>query len=291
LDSFEGKTAVITGAASGIGRALAQRAGAEGMRLVLADIEPEPLEQVAAELVAGGVEVVARVTDVSDGDQVDQLGRVAVEAFGAVHLVCNNAGVGGGGLMESLTEADWQWVLGVNLWGVIHGMRVFLPMLTAQGEGHVVNTASVAGLFAAPFMGPYNASKAAVVAITETAFHELRMAASPVGVSVLCPSWVRTRIHEAARNRPEGLRNPPDPGPAGPGAVEAGPGEVPSGVAEIIGGLVAGGLPPEEVADQVFAGVVAGRLWLLTHPSSTEVVRARMEAIVAGGEPPLLMPR
>ncbi len=155
------------------------------------------------------------MTDVSDGDQVDELARVALEAYGAVHLVCNNAGVGGGGQMQSLTTADWQWVLGVNLWGVIHGMRVFLPLLTAQDEGHIVNTASIAGLMHAPFMGPYNASKAAVVAISETAFHELRLSGSQVGISVLCPSWVRTRIHESARNRPEALRNGPGFGPSG----------------------------------------------------------------------------
>jgi NAD(P)-dependent dehydrogenase (short-subunit alcohol dehydrogenase family) len=281
MDSFEGRTAVITGAASGIGRALAQRAGAEGMRLVLADIEAAPLEGLARELTAGGVEVVTQLVDVSDGAQVDELGRRAVEAFGSVHLVCNNAGVGGGGQMESLTQADWQWVLGVNLWGVIHGMRVFLPLLTAQGEGHIVNTASIAGMFYAPFMGPYNASKAAVVAITETAFAELRLAGSPVGVSVLCPSWVRTRIHESARNRPDELRNAP--------ASEEVDGD--SAMAQLVGGFIAGGLPPEEVADQVFAGVAARRLWLLTHPDSYDAVRSRMEAILAGTDPPLLLPQ
>ena len=148
MDELVGKVAVVTGAASGIGRGLAQRFAAEGMQLVLADIEADPLDAVASELRAGGVEVITMVTDVSDGEQVDALGDAVIDAFGAVHVVCNNAGVGGGGLMQDLTTADWQWVLGVNLWGVIHGMRVFLPKLLAQGEGHIVNTASLAGLVA-----------------------------------------------------------------------------------------------------------------------------------------------
>ena len=281
VDSFEGRTAVVTGAASGIGRALAQRAATEGMALVLADIEEAPLVALGEELAAAGTDVVTHVTDVSDGDQVDELGRVALEAFGAVHLVCNNAGVGGGGQIETLTTADWQWVLGVNLWGVIHGMRVFLPHLTAQDDGHVVNTASIAGMLYAPFMGPYNASKAAVVAITETAFHELRLQGSSVGVSVLCPSWVRTRIHESARNRPDELRNQP--------AADEAPTD--SAVAELIGGFIAGGLAPEDVADQVFDAVRGRRLWVLTHPDSAEGVRTRTDAIVAGVDPPLLLPQ
>ncbi|HVN50139.1 MAG TPA: SDR family NAD(P)-dependent oxidoreductase, partial [Acidimicrobiales bacterium] len=165
MDELHGKVAVVTGAASGIGRGLAQRFAAEGMRLALADIEAQPLEAVGRELRAGGTDVLTVVTDVSDGAQVDALGEAVVDRFGGVDLVCNNAGVGGGGMMRDLTTADWQWVLGVNLWGVIHGMRVFLPKLVAQGSGHIVNTASLAGLVAAPFMGPYNASKFAVVAI------------------------------------------------------------------------------------------------------------------------------
>jgi len=279
MDTFAGKTAVITGGASGIGLAMAQRFGADGMKLVLADIEGEALGVSADGLRSSGIDVVTQVTDVSDGDQVDELGRVALEAFGAVHLVCNNAGVGGGGLINTLTTADWQWVLGVNLWGVIHGMRVFLPMLMEQGEGHIVNTASVAGLFAAPFMGPYNASKFAVVAISETAFNELAMTGSNVGVSVLCPSWVKTRIHESARNRPDDLRNEADDGV--PDSV----------VAEAIAGFIAGGLTPEDVAEQVADAVAAKRFYILTHPDSKEMVRQRMEAILDEAPPPFLLPQ
>ncbi len=174
------------------------------MKVVLADVEQEPLDAARDELDAAGADVLAVRTDVSDGDQVDALAAATLEHFGAVHLVCNNAGVGGGGLSWEASREDWDWVLGVNLWGVIHGIRAFVPHLVAQDEGHVVNTASIAGFAYGPMMGPYNASKAAVVAISETLKAELAMQGSKVGVSVLCPGWVNTRIHESDRNRPGG---------------------------------------------------------------------------------------
>jgi NAD(P)-dependent dehydrogenase (short-subunit alcohol dehydrogenase family) len=279
MEALDGRVAVITGAASGIGLAMARRFGSDGMKLVLADIEPIALAAAAADLRSAGVEVLAVPTDVSDGDQVDALGRAALDAFGAVHLVCNNAGVGAGGQMDTLTTADWQWVLGVNLWGVIHGMRVFLPMLLEQGEGHIVNTASVAGLYASPFMGPYNASKFAVVAISETAFNELALTGSNVGISVLCPSWVTTRIHESDRNRPEGLRN--DSGPEGAEAASA--------MAGIVAGFIEGGIAPDEVAAQVAAAVAEKRFYIVTHPDSLDAVRLRMGAILDGSSPPFVM--
>lgn len=280
MEAVEGRVAVITGAASGIGLGLARRFGADGMKLVLADIDGDGLALAADELRADGIEVATQLTDVSDGEQVDALGAAALAAFGSVHLVCNNAGVGGGGQIDSLTTADWEWVLGVNLWGVIHGMRVFLPMLVEQGEGHIVNTASVAGLFSAPFMGPYNASKSAVVALSETAFNELALAGSDVGISVLCPSWVQTRIHESARNRPAHLQNE-----ATDDAVAT-----ESLVAAAIEGFIAGGLSPDDVAAQVAAAVAEKRFYILTHPDSKKAVRARMEAILADEPPPFLMP-
>jgi len=280
MDVVQGKVAVITGAASGIGLAMAQRFGADGMKLVLADVEADALTAAVSELRAAGHDAVGVVTDVSKGEDVDALGRAALDAFGAVHLVCNNAGVGGGGQMDSLTTADWQWVLGVNLWGVIHGMRVFLPMLLEQGEGHIVNTASVAGLFAAPFMGPYNASKFAVVAISETTFNELSLTGSNVGISVLCPSWVSTRIHESARNRPDELRND-----TGPEADEAD-----SPMAGLIAGFIEGGLAPDDVARQVAEAVAEKRFYILTHPDSKQAVRARMDAILSDSPPAFLMP-
>jgi NAD(P)-dependent dehydrogenase (short-subunit alcohol dehydrogenase family) len=207
MQSFEGKVAVVTGAASGIGLAMAQRFGAEGMRLVLADIEGDALASVVDDLQAGGVEAVGQVTDVSKGDDVDALGQAALDAFGTVHLVCNNAGVGGGGQIDTLTTAEWEWVLGVNLWGVIHGIHAFLPrILEQERSAHIVNTSSLAGLASGlPQLGPYNVSKVGVVALSETLRMELAMSGAPIGVSVLCPGSTGTRILESERNRPAHL--------------------------------------------------------------------------------------
>lgn len=279
MEHLDGKVAVITGAASGIGRAMAERFGRAGMALVLADIEEEPLDATAAALRGEGLDVTTAVCDVSRGEDIEALARTALEAHGAVHLLCNNAGVGGGGPMGQLTVDDWSWVLGVNLWGVIHGIRVFLPLLEKAGEGHIVNTASVAGLFSAPFMGPYNASKFAVVSLSETLCNELKMTGSEVGVSVLCPAWVRTRIHESARNRPASGES------ATPGA---GLGEEPLA---LLTELVESGMEPAVVADQVLEAVVQRRFYILTHEGSAEAVQQRADAIVGGEDPPFLMPR
>ncbi len=197
MEQLSGKVAVITGAGSGIGRALARAFGAEGMRVMLADIDPEHLDATAAELRDTGAEVSSRVTDVGDGAEIEALAKETLSAFGAVHVVCNNAGVGGGGMVAGFDVDHWKRVIDVDLWSVLHGLRVFMPLLIEQGEGHIVNTASVAGLFAPPFMGPYEVSKFGVVAISEAAFHEAAMFAPGVGVSVLCPGWVRTNIVEA----------------------------------------------------------------------------------------------
>lgn len=264
-----GKVAVVTGAASGIGRAVAERLVVAGMRVVLADIEAGPLSTAEAELRADGHDVLAVPTDVSDGASVEALRDRALDAFGAVHLVHNNAGVGGGGLAWTLTEADWRWVLGPNLWGVIHGVRVFVPLLVEQGEGHLVNTASIAGLTSPPFMAPYNVSKHAVVALSETLYGDLKVAGSTVGVSVLCPGWVRTRIHESNRNRPDA--GAPDP------LTEAGQ--------QLLGQFVTSGLDPAVVADAVHDAVVQDRFYILTHPAMTSAVEARVRAIVDGGPP------
>ncbi|HAM01902.1 MAG TPA: hypothetical protein DCQ30_06690, partial [Acidimicrobiaceae bacterium] len=187
MEELRGKVAVVTGAASGIGLAVSRKAAAEGMRLVVADIEEGPLKAAADELSAAGAEVLAVPTDVSERSSVQTLCDAALERFGTVHLLHNNAGVGAGGPLWEVPEADWRWVLGVNLWGVIHGIGVFVPHMVARGEGHVVNTASLAGLASPPFMGPYNAAKHAVVTISETLAKDLRTMGSPVGVSVLCP--------------------------------------------------------------------------------------------------------
>ena len=267
MKELSGKVAVVTGAASGIGRALADAFAAEGMHLVMADIEEEPLAVAAKEAEEGGTRVLAMRTDVSKGDDVDALAARALEEFGAVHVVCNNAGVGSGGTMWELTEADWQWTLGVNLWGVIHGIRAFVPHLVKQNEGHVVNTGSIAGLTSAPMMGPYNASKHAVVTISETLHRELGLNGSAVRVSVLCPGFVQTRIAESDRNRPEHLRNP----------VQA---EIEEVGRELLRQIIATGLSPEEVARQVVDAVKHDRFYVLPHPDMKSLVRTRMDDIL-----------
>lgn len=270
MEQLEGKVAVITGAASGIGLAMARRFGAEGMKLVMADIETTALEAAAAGL-PPSVERVTTVCDVSDGAQVDALLATTLDAFGGVHLVCNNAGVGGGGPMEAINIADWEWVINVDLWGVIHGVRVFLPVLIAQGEGHIVNTASVAGLFSAPFMGPYNVAKYGVVALSETLSSELAMTQSPVGVSVLCPSWVKTNIATSVRNKPGG---PPEGADA---------------LSEIVSTFIEKGMDPDGVAADVAAAVKAKQFWIITHEDTDAAVRLRTKSILDRTDPPQLM--
>ena len=276
MEQLAGRVAVVTGAASGIGRAMAGKWAAEGMKVVLADIEDEALAIAEKELSADGAEVLAVRTDVSKGDDMDALAAAAVDRFGAVHLVCNNAGVGGGGLTRTLTEKDWQWVLGVNLWGVIHGQRAFLPILLEQEEAHIVNTASVAGLVSAPFMSPYCASKFAVVAMSECLYKELAMEGAKVGVSVLCPGFVSTRIADSDRNRPTELQREADPD------VDAVTAE---GMREMLRQVVAAGMPCEDVAERVADAVKTNRFYVLTHPELLDAVRTRMEDIVEGRPP------
>jgi NAD(P)-dependent dehydrogenase (short-subunit alcohol dehydrogenase family) len=273
VDDLEGKVAVVTGAASGIGRALAGRWAESGMKVVLADVEQEPLDVVRDELDAAGADVLAVRTDVADGAQVDALAAATLDHFGAVHIVCNNAGVGGGGLSWEATHEDWDWVLGVNLWGVIHGIRAFVPHLVTQNEGHVVNTASIAGFAYGPMMGPYNASKAAVVAISETLKADLELSNSDVGVTVLCPGWVNTRIHESDRNRP-----------GGPVAGD----EMLSAGREMLAQVLATGKQPDEVAHLVAAAVREGTTHVFTGDEWIGLARGRLERVLTelpGEEP------
>jgi NAD(P)-dependent dehydrogenase (short-subunit alcohol dehydrogenase family) len=250
---------------------MAERFGAEGMNLVLADIDPGALKKAETELASVAPAVASRRTDVSSGADVQALADLALDKFGAVHLVCNNAGVGIGGTLWDMTEKDWQWLLGVNLWGVIHGVRTFVPIMLKQGgEGHVVNTASAAGLDARPWLGMYAASKYAVVGLSESLRGELAMSGSQIGVSVLCPAVVNTRIGESERNRPQELS----------GAGEA---EVPAAAAafgEAFRAALAAGLPPPQVAEAVLNAVLNNRLYILTHAETVERVRARTERIL-----------
>jgi NAD(P)-dependent dehydrogenase (short-subunit alcohol dehydrogenase family) len=262
-----GSTAVVTGAASGIGLALARRAAAEGMNVVLADVDSSGLDEAASTMDGAppdGVSVVR--CDVSDADAVEALAAGAFERFGSVELLCNNAGVGGGGQVADLTRKDWEWVLGVNLWGVIHGVTSFLPRMLAAGTpGHVVNTASMAGFFAAPGMAPYAVSKFGVVALSESMRAEL--AGGPVGVSVLCPGWVSTRIHESERNRPAELTiDRPERG---------------EDMRDMVRQLIESGLPPAAVADMVFDAVQSDRFWIFTHPEMVRATTARQEEVLA----------
>jgi NAD(P)-dependent dehydrogenase (short-subunit alcohol dehydrogenase family) len=238
----------------------------------MADVEKDALAEAADALRDKGSEVLAVPTDVSDPVQVEALAEAARDAYGGVRLLCNNAGVAVGGPVSDLGASDWEWVLGVNLWGVIHGLRAFLPAMLASGEeGHVVNTASMAGLMGAPWMGPYAASKFAVVGISECLYYEL--ASSRVGVSVLCPAWVNTNIATSYRNRPAHLGG-------GLPENEGGP------MTEVVAQLLAGGLAPSVVADHVADAVRRRRFWVLTHPDGLPAIEARLAAMVAGENPP-----
>jgi len=271
MDDFAGKVAVVTGAGSGIGRALAARSAQEGMKVVLADVEESALSSVASEMADAGADVIAVRTDVSHCADVEALANQTVRHYGAAHLLFNNAGVHGGGTIWESTIADWRWVLGVNLWGVIHGLRAFVPLMIEQDtECHIVNTGSTAGLMATPGWGVYGASKAAIISLTETLQYELMMREAKIGVSVLCPGGVKTRLLDAERNRPAALENPP--GGNAPRVTEA---DVAAAQA------MEYGMEPDQLAEHVFAAIRTGQLHVLTHPEYAPMIRQRMDAILA----------
>ena len=269
MKEFKDKVAVITGAASGIGRAMAERCVQEGMKVVLADMELASLTKTEESMKASGATVLAVRTDVSQARDIESLAQKTLDAFGAVHLLCNNAGVWTGASVWESTIADWEWVMGVNLWGVIHGVRVFVPIMLAQEtECHIVNTASIAGLLSGPGLGVYKVTKHGVVTLSETLHHELVERGAKVKVSVLCPGVVNTRIMQAARNRPGRL---PTKEPLHPASLARW---------EALRQLVPAGMPPAQVAEAVFNALRKDQFYIFTHPEDKQHVRTRMEDIL-----------
>lgn len=281
MKDFTGKVAVVTGAASGIGRALAERCAQEGMKVVLADIEEEALASAEEGIKALGVETLAVKTDVSQAEDVKTLAEKTIEAFGGVHLLCNNAGVRAGATSWQTTLADWRWVLGVDLWGVIHGLHYFVPIMIEQGgECHIINTASVSGLFTYPYDATYVVSKHGVVALTEALYRELKMEGHDIGVSVLCPGDVRTNLIDSERHRPIHLRNA-----SGDDGVDMSNPRVRLAV-KLAREAVAGGMPPEQVADITFAGIQEKRFYILPHTGMYQpLIKARLKGILRQRNP------
>ena len=279
MEDFQGKVAVVTGGASGIGRALAEKSAQEGMKVVLADVEASALKQAEEEMRAAGADVLAVQTDVSKAEDVEALARKAFDTCGAVHLLFNNAGVGGGTTVWESSLADWQWILGVNLWGVIHGIHYFVPRMLAQGsEGYIVNTASSAGLIASSGLGIYKVTKHGVVTLSETLALELAQRGANIKVSVLCPEWVNTRIMDAERNRPAALQNAPQPlTPEIVAAIQA------------IRQVIEAGIPASQVADTVFEAIRENKFYILTHPTTKFAVQLRMQGILDDSGPQDIM--
>lgn len=279
MKDFKGKVAVITGAASGFGREFAVMGAKLGMKLVLADVQKEALEATAAAMQAAGAEVLAQTCDVRKGEQVEALAQAAMQRFGAIHLVFNNAGVGAGGLVWESTPADWEWVLGVNLWGVIHGVRVFTPLMLECAkkdpayQGHIVNTASMAGLLTPPTMGIYNVSKHAVVALSETLYHDLMLVEAPIGTSLLCPYFVPTGISQSERVRPGDVQ----------GAALTRSQQVSQAVLEKA--VSSGKVTAAEVAERTFDAIRDGQFYIYSHPQALGNVERRMQDIISGRNP------
>jgi NAD(P)-dependent dehydrogenase (short-subunit alcohol dehydrogenase family) len=279
MKAFEGRTAVITGAASGFGLEASRTAAREGMNVVMADVQADALERAAQEVNALGAAVLPFRLDVSKAEQVEAL-AVAVQArFGTPHLLFNNAGVGAGGLVWELSLKVWEWVLGVNLMGVVHGVRVFTPLMLAAAaadpgyEGHIVNTASMAGLVNPPTMGVYNVSKHAVVSLSETLYQDLQLVTDRITASVLCPFFVPTGIHESQRNRPQGE----DEAPLTRSQLLA-----QANTAKAVG---SGKVTAAEVAGLVFDAVREGRFYIYSHPQALRSVQQRMEDVLQGRNP------
>jgi NAD(P)-dependent dehydrogenase (short-subunit alcohol dehydrogenase family) len=270
MKDFKGKVAVITGAASGIGRGIADRCVSEGMKVVVADIDEANLAKAETELKTAGGTVLAVKTDVSKRSDVEALARKAFDAFGQVHLLFNNAGVAAGGSPWEATWNDWEWVVGVNLWSVIHGVKVFTPLMIAQNtECHIVNTSSGAGLIVGGMSAPYSVTKHAVVALSESMYLALQQRNSLVKVSVLCPGLVRTNIVDVERTRPAEFRN--EPVPMTP--------ERQAGLAAFKTAIDAS-MRPSQVADMVFDAIQKEQFYILTHPEWTEIIQLRTDKLL-----------
>ena len=280
IENFKGKTAVLTGGGSGFGLECARIGSKLGMNLVLVDVQQDALDKAAAEMTAQGVQVLARKVDVSNAQAMEQLAADVKARFGAPHFVFNNAGVGAGGLVWENSVADWEWVLGVNLWGVVHGVRLFTPMMLQAAKadpgyrGHIVNTASMAGLLTPPNMGIYNVSKHAVVALTETLYQDLHLVTDQVSASVLCPYFVPTGISQSHRNRPSDL------------AADKPTASQLIGQAQSDKAVGSGKVSAADVAQKVFDALASDQFYIYSHPQALGNVQSRMEAIVQGNNPP-----
>ena len=277
MKTFTEKTAVITGAASGIGLALARRAAAQGMNLVLADIDEAALHDAAQSLALPPGRILTAPADVRHAAEIKALADAAYDRFGAVHLLCNNAGVALGRVTWEHTGEDWAWVLGVNLWSVIHGIAEFLPRMQAAGDtAHIVNTASAAGLTSFPGMAAYNVSKHGVVTLSETLYQELQMTRSPIGLSLLCPAWVPTGIARADRNRP----------------ADAGTTKPVEGISAVINqrigrAIATGTLSADDMASETFKAIEEDRFYIIPHRNINVAIEARMNDILAQLNPSL----
>ncbi|SFV13082.1 SDR family oxidoreductase [Pseudoduganella namucuonensis] len=280
MKNFKDKVAVITGGASGLGREFALKAAGLGMKLVIADVQRDTLETTLDELTAMGASVIGHLCDVRKSEQVQALADATMSKFGAVHLVFNNAGVGSGGLVWENTEADWEWVLGVNVWGVIHGVRIFTQLMLECAktdpdfEGHIVNTASMAGVLNPPTMGVYNVSKHAVVSLSESLYHDLQLVDAPIGASVLCPYFVPTGINQSHRNRPSDVKMD-----ARPTASQL------ASQAMTDKAVTSGKVTASQVADMTFQAIADGQFYIYSHPEALATLKVRMEDMTTPRNP------
>jgi len=279
MNYFRDKVAVITGAASGIGQGIVERCAAEGMKIVLADVEKSALSKTEKALKAKGAKVLSVLTDVSKANDVETLAKKTVDKFGQVDLLVNNAGVVAGNTIWESTSSDWEWVMGVNLWGVIYGLRSFVPIMLKQNtESYIVNNASATGLVSYGLSAPYQVTKHAVVALSENLYYSLKQQKANINVSVLCTGWVKTRVLNSGRNRPSRLKDTPKKKTAGQENISRYVKKMRQAIQE--------GMSPHEVADHVFKAIEDKQLYILTHPSeTTPLVKQRMENLLHGRNP------